>query len=784
MCGTSAFVFGFVTAIASDIPSIDPANAENRVAARQNGYIYASDGKTVLAVLRGDEARVVVDSKDIAPIMKQAIVAVEDRRFWEHRGVDLRGITRAIWSDIRNKELVQGGSTITQQLVKNTYIKPERTVSRKLKEAALAWQIERSWSKDRILTAYLNTIYFGNGAYGIEMASRVYFDKRASELTLPEATLLAGIPASPTDYDPVANPIRAKARRDTVLGLMLAQGLITTQQYQRALDTQLPSPENVGLPGTSGPAKYFTEYVKSQLIPYYGSGKVLGGGLKVYTTIDLELQRIARESIDKWLTDPEGPQAALVAIDPRDGAILAMIGGTSFAKEQFNLAVHGTRQPGSSFKPFVLAAALDAGISPATTYVSKPQVIPLGDRLWAINNYENRYLGAIDLEAATIYSDNTVYAQLTAALGPDNVVSMAHKLGIQSPLDNFLAIGLGVEAVNPLEMARAFATFASGGERMDGALLGNVPRSVTEIRDGDEVLVNAPSPRRVLDESSAQIVSSILQQVVTAGTGQRAALDDRPVAGKTGTTENYGDAWFVGYTPQLAVAIWVGYPDRLEPMTTEFNGKPVAGGTFPALIFKTFAKNALEYLEEPPVSFDAPSYPYSAPVQVTFRDGAWKRDNGNCSHVETFMFFSGSEPSATADCAEFEVEVPDVTGRTLDAAEDVLAGQRLNWQVVYQAARQGELPGKVVNQDPRDGLLGRLETVILFVTTKASNQAVVPDLVGRPLGEAITELEALDLGWDLQESSDVVDARVVAQNPAAGTISIVGADVAIQVAPT
>ena len=241
-------------------------------------------------MLRGDEARTILGSDEIAPIMKQAIVAVEDRRFYEHRGVDLRGIFRAVWADIRNKEIVQGGSTITQQFVKNTYIKPERTVSRKLKEAALAWQLERRWSKDRILTAYLNTIYFGNGAYGIGMAARVYFDKHARDLTLAEAALLAGIPVNPTAYDPIANPTSAKARRDTVLTLMFGQGLITREQYDVAREAPLPSPDQVHLPGTRGPAQYFAEYVKSQLIPYYGSGKVFGGGLKVHTTIDLEIQ--------------------------------------------------------------------------------------------------------------------------------------------------------------------------------------------------------------------------------------------------------------------------------------------------------------------------------------------------------------------------------------------------------------------------------------------------------------------------------------------------------------
>jgi penicillin-binding protein 1A len=770
LCGTASFAFGFVTAIADDLPSLDPANAENRV--EKNGYIYSADGK-ILAVLRGDEARIILEPDDIAPIMKQAIVAVEDRRYYEHRGVDLRGILRAAWADIRNKDFVQGASTITQQFVKNTYIKPERTLSRKVKEAALAWQLERSWSKDRILTAYLNTIYFGNAAYGIGMAARVYFQKHASELTLPEAALLAGIAANPTAYDPIANPTRAKSRRDTVLALMFGQGLITRQQFEAAREAPLPSPDQVGLPGTRGPAQYFAEYVKAQLIPYYGSGKVFGGGLKVYTTIDLRLQKLAREAIDKWLPNPEGPQAALVAIDPRNGNILAMIGGTAFSKSQFNLAVQGERQPGSSFKPFVLATALAQGISPSTRYVSKPQVISLGDKLWAVRNYENAYLGDIDLEEATIVSDNTVYAQLTSQLGPQNVVRMAHRLGIQSPLDDFLAIGLGVEAVNPLEMARAFSTFANGGARIDGSLLGNVPRAVLAVQDGKRLDRNDPVDRQVLDENATAILNSILQEVVSAGTGKRAALDDRPVAGKTGTTENYGDAWFAGYTPQLAVAVWVGYPDRLQPMLTEFNGDPIAGGTYPALIFKTFAKNAVDLLEQQPEYFAEPSYPYSASYRVAYRDGRWKQDNGQCKDVYTLVFFSGFEPQSTADCEPNEVSVPNVVGATVLDAQTRLAAQPLDSDVIYRPAKPGlERVGIVVAQDPIGGTLGAFHIVRLTATKVTDDLRVVPSLVGLPLGAAQQRLEARDLRGQVQALIEGASGVVVRQLPKAGIVAL------------
>ena len=570
-----SFAYGFVVGIRGDIPQFEQTKQR---AQQRDGVIYDSTGKRVLARLVGSESRKIVTSDQIAPVMKQAIVAIEDKRFFEHRGIDVRGIVRAVWQDLRNKKVVQGGSTITQQFVKNAYLTSKRSLSRKLKEAALAWQIDQVWSKDKILTNYLNTIYFGNGAYGIERAAQIYFGHGASKLTLAEAALLAGIPSDPSLYNPVTDPKAAHARRHEVLQAMLDQTDITYNEFRLANRTPLPKPEDIHRLGVRGPAQYFVDYVKQQLVDQYGSGKVFGGGLKVTTTIDLGLQQRARAAISKWLSGPYVPAAALVALDPRDGRVLAMVGGDNYRQSQFNLAVQGERQPGSSFKPFVLAAALRQGIAPTTVFESKPVTISLGDRDWYVRNYEGSNLGSIDLTNATVYSDNTVYAQLTQLVQPKAVVKVAHDLGITSPLRNYFAIGLGAEAVNPLEMARAFASFANGGERVDGSIFKNRPRVVLSV-NGKQ---NAPRAHRAISETNAQIVNRILQQVVQSGTGKRAALPDRPVAGKTGTTENYGDAWFVGYTPQLAVAVWVGYPNTLRPMLTEFHGYAVAGGTFPA----------------------------------------------------------------------------------------------------------------------------------------------------------------------------------------------------------
>jgi penicillin-binding protein 1A len=778
--GLLSFTFGLVTSIASEIPSLDPARLQQR---EVDGFVYDRKGHRILAVLRGSQSRILVSSEHIAPIMKQAIVAIEDKRFYEHRGVDLHGILRAVWQDVRNKKVVEGGSTITQQFVKNTYVKSQRSIGRKLKEAALAWQLEQRWSKDRILTAYLNTIYFGNGAYGVQQAALTYFHHGADKkhLTLPEAALLAGIPSDPALYDPVASPEAARERRETVLRAMLDQHDITYSDFVRANRARLPDPDEVHLPGKQGPAPYFTNYVKQQLIDRYGSGRVFGGGLRVKTTIDLNVQRFARRSITKWLTDPNGPSAALVAIDPRDGSVLAMIGGNNYRKSQFNLAVQGERQPGSSFKPFVLATALKEGISPDTDFESGPVEIPLGDRIWSVHNYENEDLGRISLATATEVSDNTVFAQLTQLVGPAAVVRTAKRLGITSPLKSYFAIGLGAEAVNPLEMARAFSAFANGGARIDGRAFGNRPRAILTVRNENRRLVdwNKALRRPVLTENTAALLTSLLQSVVRSGTGKRAQLSDgRPVAGKTGTTENYGDAWFVGYTPQLVTAVWVGYPNGLRPMLTEYHGDAVAGGTFPALIWKSFMERALPYLQDEPQDFPAVSLPYSVPRLVVLRDGRLELDNGNCRSPREILFFEGQEPR-TADCKVNEVDVPRLVGDTLAEARSRLSAQPLTPAYVYEPAKPRQRLGIVVRQYPARGTLSSYDKVTL-VLPKALH-GVVPTVVGLPLARAKARLERFHLKWTVDGGARP-GSKVLEQTPGPRTAAAPGLVVRLVVA--
>jgi penicillin-binding protein 1A len=774
-----AFMFGFVTALAGEIPKLDP---KYQVEAERDGYIYANDGRTVLAVLRGKEGRVILEPDQIAPLMKHAIVAIEDKRFYEHQGVDIRGIARAAWEDITNQGVVQGGSTITQQFVKNAIVRDDRTISRKVKEAALAWQLEQQHDKDWIVTAYLNTIYFGNGAYGVQQAALTYFGHGAVQLTLPEAALLAGIPADPSRYDPVSNPRDARRRRNIVLRNLLEQGKITRGDMLAAMAAPLPKPEDIRPPSVNTPvAPYFANYVKQQLVDEYGPARLFGGGFRVRTSIDLDVQKAARRAIKKWLTNPNGPTAALVAIDPRDGSVVAMVGGGNFRESQFNLAAQAQRQPGSAFKPFVLAAALQSGIAPASSFQSKPLLISLGDRFWSVRNYENAYLGSATLDQATVHSDNTIYAQLTQIVGPKAVAKTARALGVKSRLDSYFAIGLGAEAVNPLEMARAFAAFPANGVRIDGSIFGNVPRTVLSVqRPSDKKPVeNAVHPRRVLSNATAMTINSILQHVVQSGTGKRAALVDRPVAGKTGTTENYGDAWFVGYTPQLVTAVWVGYPNTLRPMETEFHGDPVAGGTFPALIWRSFTESASRIRGNEPEYFQPPQYLSGTSKRVVRRDGRLLLDNGLCKGAQSLVYFSGRGPTRTANCKPNEVDVPLVVGQRLDVAQARLAAQPLEWTIAYQPAKPLQRVDRVIAQVPARGRLSSYDNVTLILPK--AQFGVVPQLVGLTLRDARTKLRRIDLLPDVAGFTDGRPGRVVAQSPNAGLAARPGMTVSVVV---
>ena len=617
-------LFGMLMAVASDLPTLESRTY-------MNSKIFSHDNKEI-GTLTGNEQRIYLREDQIAPIMKHAIIAIEDERFYTNNGVDLRGIARAAVQDVKSKQGIQGASTIPQQFVKiKLAAQGDRTVFQKLREAALAYHLSRKWSKERILRDYLNEIYFGNGAYGIEAAARTYFQVKhdgqcgnlkqrpcASVLRPEEAAMLAGIVQSPSAWDPTQHPVAAKRRRDTVLEKMLAQGYITRQQYEAAVATKIPTSGDLTFAVGNSEYPYFTSWIKQQVVDQLGGGqqgaqKAFGSGLEIHTTIDTRLQKAAEKAINTLLPNPDGPRASLVAIHNSDGEVRAMVGGDVYATHPFNLATQGQRQPGSSFKPFVLARALEDGISPDSTWESKKRTYILkGGERFTVNNYNDAYAGITTLRSATTYSDNSVFVQVGMKVKPKRVATLARQMGIRTPVSHNFAVALGGlrHGVTALDMAHAYETFATGGLRVSGSLSppghGSVPAGpvgITSIKNADDDpvklpngknAVNRPVTKPVLKNGIAGQVAAILQTVVQNGSGTRAQIPGVVVAGKTGTTENYGDAWFVGWTKEYTVAVWVGYPDKFKPMKTEYRGEPVAGGTYPAEIWRAFMTALLQ----------------------------------------------------------------------------------------------------------------------------------------------------------------------------------------------
>jgi penicillin-binding protein 1A len=563
------------------------------IGTEENSFIYAADN-SLLGSIPAEKNRQPVAANRISKWMPKASVAIEDRRFYQHNGVDVEGIARAALKNLSEKRVVEGGSTITQQLVRNLYISRERTLERKLREACLAIKLERAYSKAWILTGYMNQVYYGNHAYGVEAAARTYFKRPARSLTLEQSALLAGLTQAPSTYDPFQQPERALARRDEVLRAMFQTRAITSKEFNVAIANR-----ELGLkPGTLYRRirePYFFRYVYNELVKEYGAATVRTGGLRVYTTVDRRLQIAAQRAIRDTLPYKEDPAAALVSIDPKTGAIRAMVAVTpQRVKNQYNLISQGRRQAGSTFKTFVLTAAVERGVNPDTTYYrSGPfryQPDPLTEP-WEVETYSKSYLGTTSISRATLASDNTVYAQLTLDLSPETVAAVARKMGVTVPREEIVpAMGLGSISVSPLEMASAYATIASGG-------IYSKPMAIRKVvfSDGKEdtnTEWGKPKRTRVLADWVAYEVTKILEDNVYSGTGVGAQIG-RPAAGKTGTTDNHADAWFAGFTPQLETVVWVGYPQAQIPMEN-VHGISVAGGTFPADIWRRFMLVAME----------------------------------------------------------------------------------------------------------------------------------------------------------------------------------------------
>jgi penicillin-binding protein 1A len=607
-----SMVFGMMTAVSQDLPAIYNFA---QFKASKNSEVFDASGEPI-GTLTSNQNKILLTSGQISPNIKNAVVSIEDSRFYEHAGVDFQGVGRALVKDILSQSAAQGASTITEQFVKNALAaQGSRTLFEKFREAALAYRLERHWSKDKILTEYLNTIYFGEGAYGIEAAARTYFGKAhpgcgtstepcAGVLEPWEAATLAGIIASPSAYDPKVYPENTLGRRNLVLEKMYEQGYITSTQLEEGQKQALPSPNDIQPPKLDSKAPYFTAWLRQQLVDRYGAAKTFFGGLKVKTTLDLRLQEAAEEAVNSYLGYLP-PTASVVVLDNKNAGVKAMVGGPDFETKPFNLATLGHRQPGSSIKPFTLITALEEGISPETVYESAPQEFHFGkngQETFVVHNDEDSYLGSCSIICATTYSDNSIYAQLaleglkgkTIEDRTRSIAATIHKMGYRDPISTNPAMVLGglKEGVTPLGWAYAYMTIANDGDRVSGSLApepGDSPVAYTQVEDQDGHTIkggdNDSTHEQVLSESTASEAKSILETVVSSGTGTHANIGAPGQWGKTGTTENNGDAWFCGATEEVTACIWVGYADTTTPMTTLYNGGPVMGGTFPALIW-------------------------------------------------------------------------------------------------------------------------------------------------------------------------------------------------------
>lgn len=641
-----------------------------------------------LVRLYAEQNRQDVPLEQIPEDLRNAVIATEDKRFYEHTGVDPLGIARAVLVDITKGKKAQGGSTITQQYVKQAFVGDENSLKRKVKEAILARRIERRYDKDEILELYLNTIYFGHGSYGVEAASRAYFGKRVGRLSIAESAVIAGVIKSPGRFSPYLDPEAGLQRRNVVLAQMRDQGYITAEEYSAAIARPI---KLTGLKQASARAPYFVEWVKEKLVREYGEKAVYRGGLRVRTTLDPAMQRAAEESIKGILNRKGDPSAALVAIRPSTGEVLAMVGGRDFKTQQFNVAVQGRRQPGSAFKPFVLATALDEGVNPEGAYPSGPRTFRYAGQIWRVTGAHSASK-TMRLRQATEQSVNSVFAQLILDVGPEDVVKTANDLGIQEEIQPVPAIALGglETGVSPLEMARAYATLANGGRRP-------TPYGIAKVvAPGSEVLsATKPNVEASIDPAVAYLTTDILTGVIKRGTGTAANIG-RPAAGKTGTTQEYRDAWFVGYTPDLVCAVWVGYPDSQREMKS-VHGRRVTGGSFPAEIWARFMKQVLE--GTPETAFERPAGLAKATVCA---------DTGGlvtefCPKPISATIIAKYKPErCTVHTSPVEAVVPQVVGLTKLDAISAIEKAKLKPRILEQNIT-GVAPGIVASQSPTPG---------------------------------------------------------------------------------
>ncbi|MGH7392206.1 MAG: penicillin-binding protein 1A, partial [Candidatus Rokuibacteriota bacterium] len=589
------------------------------------------------------ERRIFVPLAQIPQALRDAVIATEDRRFYGHWGIDPIGVARAIVQNYRRGRIVEGGSTITQQLTKVLFLTPDKSLERKLKEAVLALELERRYSKDRILEMYLNQVYFGHGAYGVEAAARTYFGKSVSELNVREAALIAGLPRAPTSYSPFEHPQAAKLRRELVLRRMVDYGSVKDAEAKRLARTDLGliPPERRRTTG-----QYFLEYVERTLEAKYGADMVFKGGLNVYTTLNPWMQLAAEQAVREGLKALESrtskgaqehPEGALVTIEPHTGFVKAMVGGYDFFRSEFNRAVQAKRQPGSAFKPFVYIAALEAGFTPATRVDDAPVTYPAGrnGNAWKPENYDRLFRGPTTLQQAVEESVNVVTVKVLERTGVNRAIQVARRLGITSALSTDLTLALGTSDLSLLEITSAYSALANQGSWLPPTAI----RYITDAR-GKLLEENVPEGRQALAPETAYVVTHMLRGVVERGTGQSAKALGRPVAAKTGTTNDYSNAWFIGFTPHLATGVWVGY-DRPRSL-----GKDETGSRVAVPIWTTFMSRVL--VSSPKDDFPIPERVVLVPVDLD--------PSNECIRVVTMAFVKGTEPAV--GCGPRRQQVP------------------------------------------------------------------------------------------------------------------------------
>ena len=718
----------------------------------QTSKVYALDGSLITEFHAG-ENREIISFNEMSPYIKDAIVAVEDKRFLEHQGVDYIRIIGAFIADLKAGEWVQGASTITQQYVKNIYFSPEKTFRRKINEALIAIQLERNYTKDKILEMYLNTINFGSGTYGIEKASEIYFGKNANELDLPQSALLAGLVRAPEIYSPFNDMEKAKLRRDLVLQLMYEQELIETGQYLNAL----AAPITLNEKSTTGPdqfssriAPYFVDYVKQNLYNQkFTDYDVFKGGLRIYTTLDINLQKKAENAVKKVFPEDIGPSYSLISIDPDNGYIYALIGGKDYSTSKFNIATQGKRQPGSVFKVLVLMESIMQNFSPKNTFnPNGPITIDMEEGPdWRVDNYGGQKFGSDKMSVVdgTIYSVNVVYAQLIMKVGAENVENLCNEMEIYDIGNNpAIAIGGLETGITPLDLSKVFSTLASGG-------IYRQPVCILKITDYQGNILYQYDPdknesnHRVLEKPIAYYVTQILKKVIESGTGRGANIG-RPAAGKTGTTDGPNDAWFAGYTPEMVTVVWMGYPESNKPMEP-INGRTIVGGAYPADIWREFMSSALEDL---PVSdFDIPDKKL-IDIEVCSESNLLTTFWCPEETVEWHIFIEGEEPEDICNIHN-KVEVPDVVGLNFEEAKQMFEDLYFVVEEIYDFDETYN-QDIIFKQNPEAGttlesLNGEKLSITLYVS-KGKKTFSMPELIGLNLSEAKQIIESLELVLD------------------------------------